>query len=208
MRVKVGEVELPQQGCVRYLGVKIDKDLTWKTHIDKVRHQCMAKLAAIRRAGTYLPCHIRKLLYQSFVLPHLDYRSVVWNSFSTTLTKRIERIQNYALRIMYRKPPLTSSESLRQTLGWTTLETRRKECYSTRSFAVLHTNQAPSYLCSRFTPNSGSTMQRLEGQLNCTYGNLELISTIRVLSFKVPRFIIICLRTSEKLYCIVLYCIV
>ena len=150
MQVKVGEVELPQQGCVRYLGVEIDKDLTWKTHIEKIRHQCMAKLAAIRRAGTYLPCHIRKLLYQSFVLPHC---SVVWNSCSTTLIKRIERIQNYALRIILRKPPLTSSESLRQTLGWTTLETRRKKVLLYQVHRCI-TNRAPSYLCSRFTPNS------------------------------------------------------
>ena len=52
-----------------------------------------------------------------------------------------------------RKPPLTSSESLRQTLGWTTLEMRRRNallCQVHRCF----TNQAPSYLCSKFTSNS------------------------------------------------------
>ena len=98
VRVKIGEVELQQQSCVRYLGVEIDRDLTWKAHIQKVYNQCMGKLAAIRRAGSYLPCHIRKLLYQAFVLPHLDYCSVVWNSCGATLGKRIERVQNYALR--------------------------------------------------------------------------------------------------------------
>lgn len=120
VRMKVGEVELQQQSCVRYLGVEIDRDLTWKAHIEKVRHQCMGKPAAIQRAGGYLPCNIRKVLYQSFVLPHLDYCSVVWNSCGVTLSKHIERVQNYALRLILRKPPLTSSDLLRQTLGWTT----------------------------------------------------------------------------------------
>ena len=153
VQMKVNEVELQQQDCVRYLGVEIDRDLTWKAHIERVHHQCMGKLAAIRRAGSYLPCHIRKLLYQAFVLPLLDYCSVVWHSCGATLAKRIERVQNYALRMILRKPPLTSSESLRQTLGWTTLEMRRRNallCQVHRCF----TNQAPSYLCSKFTSNS------------------------------------------------------
>jgi len=54
----------------------------------------MGKLAAIRRAGSYMPCHIRKLLYQAFILPHLDNCSVVWNGCGATLSKHVERIKN------------------------------------------------------------------------------------------------------------------
>ena len=86
VQVSVGDSKLQKQDCVKYLGVSIDKDLSWKTHIEQIRAQCMAKLAAIRQAGSYLPCHVRKLLYQSFVLPHLDYCSVVWNSCGTILS--------------------------------------------------------------------------------------------------------------------------
>ena len=113
----------------------------------------MGKLAVIRRARSYLPCHIRKLLYQSSVLPHLDYCSVVWNSCGATLAKSIERVQNYALRMILQKPPLTSSESLRQTLVWTTLETRRQNALLCQVHRCI-TNQAPSFLCSNFTSDS------------------------------------------------------
>ena len=40
----------------------IDRDLTWKVHIERMYRQCMGKMAVIRRAGSDLPCHIRKLL--------------------------------------------------------------------------------------------------------------------------------------------------
>ena len=113
----------------------------------------MGKLAAIQRAGAYLPCNTRKVLYQSFVLPHLDYCSVVWNYCGVTLGKRIETVQNYALRLILRKPPLTSSDLLRQTLGWTTLEVRRRHALLCQVHCCV-TNQAPSYLCSKFTSNS------------------------------------------------------
>ena len=79
----------------------------------------------IRPAGHHLPCHTRKLLYQTFVLPNLDYCSVVWNSCGVMLSNKLEQIQNYALRLILRKPPRTSSAELRVALGWTTLKTRR-----------------------------------------------------------------------------------
>ena len=35
VRVKVGEMDLERQKCVKYLGVEIDEDLSWKKHIEK-----------------------------------------------------------------------------------------------------------------------------------------------------------------------------
>ena len=52
MKVHVGEVELPKQEAVKYLGVVVDRHLNWKQHIDGVRKKSLACLASIRRAGT------------------------------------------------------------------------------------------------------------------------------------------------------------
>ena len=51
--------------------------------------------------GTELNKQLRKLLYQSFVLPNLDYCSVVWNPCGVVLSSKIERIQNYSLRLIF-----------------------------------------------------------------------------------------------------------
>lgn len=61
--IGVAGEELRHQDHIRYPGVDIDRDPTWKVHIDRMRQQCLAKLAVIRRSSAYLPCHIRKLLY-------------------------------------------------------------------------------------------------------------------------------------------------
>ena len=142
-----------------------------------MHRQCLAKQALIRRAGTYLPCNIRKLLYQALILPHLDllyqalilphldllyqalilphldYCSVVWSSCGITLSKRIERVQNYATRIILRKPPLTSSLELRQSLGWISLRERR-HCALLCQVHRCCSKQASPYLCSKFVLNS------------------------------------------------------
>ena len=117
-------------------------------HIDSVRKKCLAKLALIRRADHYLPCSIRKLLYLAIVLPHLDYCSVVWHSCGTTLSDRVERIQNYAMRMILQKPPTTRSHPLRQMLGWTTLHHRRHLAMLGKVHRCL-TNRADCKVCRK-----------------------------------------------------------
>jgi len=54
VRVQVKGSELRMQDSVKYLGVEIDHGLTWKTHIEKMRKQCKAKLSLIHRTSSYL----------------------------------------------------------------------------------------------------------------------------------------------------------
>ena len=118
-KVKV-HVELPKLEAVKYLGVIVDKELNWKQHIDRVYNKSLGCLPSIRRAGTYHSCSTKKMLYSSPVPPHLDYCSVVWNSCGAGQSNHIEQVQNCAMVLC--KPPCTSSDSLRQVLGWTTLK--------------------------------------------------------------------------------------
>ena len=55
--------------------------------MSNVRKKAFAAIGCIRRASQYLPGKIRKMLYNSLVLPHLDYCSTVWNSCNQTLSQ-------------------------------------------------------------------------------------------------------------------------
>ncbi len=120
INVSLDGTDIPQTDSVKYLGVTIDKDLNWKAHTEQVRRKSLAALSTIKRSSSFLPSNTRKLLFNSLVRPRLDYCSVVWHSCNSTISKRIERIQNYG------KPPRTSSSPLRDQLGWTTLQERRQ----------------------------------------------------------------------------------
>ena len=69
----------------------------------------------------FLPSNSRKMLYKAFIMPHLDYCQVLYNPCSRVLCEHLERIQNYAIRLITGNPPRTSSAPLRQNLGLTTL---------------------------------------------------------------------------------------
>ncbi len=111
---------------VKFLGVTVDNELNWKEHAIKIRRKCLASLAQLKRIFPVLPRRTRIMLYNSLVLPHLDYCSCVWNSCGATLQTKLERIQNYAMRLVTSAQPRTPSAQLRAELSWMTLQDRRK----------------------------------------------------------------------------------
>ncbi len=117
VKVHVGALELWKQNSVNYLGVTVDKHLCWHPHVDKVRRQCFGKIVAIRRASAYLPPLICRTLYLSFVLPNLEYCSVVWDRCGAALTCKLERVQNYALRVILKKPPGSNTVEMQNQLN-------------------------------------------------------------------------------------------
>ena len=106
------------------------------------------KIAAIRRASSYLPGHIRRTLYLSFVL--LEYCSVAWNNYGATLTSRLERVQHYALRVILNKPPRSNTEEMQSQLSLPSLSCRRKISTIMQVRRCL-SRHAPDCLCSKFT---------------------------------------------------------
>ncbi|XP_064405938.1 uncharacterized protein LOC135350976 [Halichondria panicea] len=153
INVSLDGTDIPQTDSVKYLGVTIDKDLNWKAHTEQVRRKSLAALSTIKRSSSFLPSNTRKLLFNSLVRPHLDYCSVVWHSCNSTISKRIERIQNYGMRVILGKPPRTSSSPLRDQLGWTTLQERRQRFMLTLVHRCL-LNLVPPYLKNKFKLNS------------------------------------------------------
>ena len=131
---KTGKINIQLKGesiketdSIKYLGVTVDRDLKWNSHISGVKKKASAGIACLRKISPSIPINTRKLLFNALVRPHLDYCSVVWHACSNKLKDRVESIQNYGMRVILGKPPRTPSSPLRSELGWTTLEQRREE---------------------------------------------------------------------------------
>ena len=91
-------------------------------------------------------------IYNALVLPHLDYCCVLWQGCGRALQQRVERIQNYGMRLICSKPPGTSSDELRKGLNWLPLG----KCREMFRLALVHRcihNQASTYLEKCFKTN-------------------------------------------------------
>ena len=79
-----------------------------------------------QKSQFYLPGYIRRTLYLSLVLPHLEYCSVVWNDCGATPTSRLEHVQNYALCVILNKPLRSNTEEMPSQLSLPSLSCRRE----------------------------------------------------------------------------------
>ena len=84
----------------RFLGVIIDNNLTWKYHCQKVQMSVARTLGILRKLKCILPSTILLNIYNTLILPHLQYGILAWgNSFQSNLNDKFV-LQKRALRII------------------------------------------------------------------------------------------------------------
>ena len=158
-------VSLEVESNLKFLGVTVDQELNWKEHVVGIRKRCLASLAQLKRIFPSLPIKTRIMLYNVLVLPHLDYCSCIWNSCGVDGRNKIERVQNYAMRLIMSAEPRTPSAELRSKLSWMTLQNRRNMQVISKVHRCLQ-NKAPHYLCSKFESNLNAKYRGTRGSAN------------------------------------------
>ena len=113
---------------VTYLGVVINKHLTWQDHIDYICNKINNKLSPLRRIKSCLPLEARLLFFNSYILPIFDYADVIWGDRgNVALMKQLQVLQNKAERITQDLPPRASATEALHNLRWKRLSRRRAE---------------------------------------------------------------------------------
>ncbi len=108
----------------KLLGVIIDKNLTWKFHINKTVISIYRSIALLRRIRKYLPHQTRITFYKSYIQPHIDYRNTVWGQ--SPYVNRIHILQKMVLRFIMNVPNLTHSGPLFHQCGVMPIQNRVK----------------------------------------------------------------------------------
>ena len=92
-----------------YLGIMLDENMSWKTHIAMVRNKLFRINGILHRLKYYFPPYILITLYKSLFTPDVNYGSLLWGQAGENLDKNqkksigtIElRTQNSELRILF-----------------------------------------------------------------------------------------------------------
>ena len=86
-----------------YLGVKLDKRLTWNVQISDTANKSTRKLAIMKKlAGSKWGANkkVLKQVYTGAVRPHMEYASSSWTTAAKTNTGKLDKIQNAGLRLI------------------------------------------------------------------------------------------------------------
>jgi hypothetical protein len=91
----------------RYLGVTLDKRLTWATQIDQVRKKASKRLGVLgtlltRRSGLSIRNGV--LLLRQLIRPMMHYAFPVWRSAARSLIRKLQALESKCLRIATSAP--------------------------------------------------------------------------------------------------------
>ncbi len=119
------------------LGVLLDNKLSFNDCISQVCCKACHQLNVLWRIGSFFEEATRLLIYKCFIKSHFDYCSLVLYHCGIGNSRKLERIQEHALRFVYDD---TSSdyEILLQTANISTLEFQWRHELATEMFKTLH----------------------------------------------------------------------
>ncbi|XP_065642744.1 uncharacterized protein LOC136074366 [Hydra vulgaris] len=112
----------------RDLGVMMQSNLKWTSHIDNGVGKSNQMLALIKQTFKYFDSNMANKIYTTFVRPHLEFTIQVWCPYLKQDILKLEKVQRRATKLVpaFKKMPY---EKRLQLLKLTALEERRLRGY-------------------------------------------------------------------------------
>lgn len=102
LKINVNGIVVKSTNSVKLLGLHIDNKLSFSDHISVLCKRVGKQVNALCRMARHLNESSLINIYNSFILANFNYGSIVWHLCGVTNTKKIEKLQERALRIIYR----------------------------------------------------------------------------------------------------------
>ena len=151
---------------LKSLGLIIDKHLSWSRHIDSKSKKISSAIGALKRIRPFVSMNTATQLYQALIQPHFDYCSSALDVSNATLSDKLQKLQNRAVRVITRSNCDTNAKSVLDRLSWDDLSTRRKKLKAVLMFLTIK-GPAPPYLQNLYTfRNTNYNMRNAENKLN------------------------------------------
>lgn len=96
----VDDSHLEEVDSTRFLGMYLDRGLTWEDHVDHICSRVASGIYALRNLSQYCSLEVLKMAYFGLVYAHLSYGIRVWGSCAKHRFERVFRLQKKAIRII------------------------------------------------------------------------------------------------------------
>lgn len=148
-------IQIPISSEVKYLGVLIDKRLTWGPHIKSKRKILNSRLHLLRPIlKSKLPFHTKIIIYKSLLRPIWAYAIQIWGCAKPSQIRTLQAFQCITLRIISSAPWYVPNSTLQndfkiETVNQLATKHYKKfhsklQCHSNPLIAELASNSLPS----------------------------------------------------------------
>ncbi|KAK7097474.1 hypothetical protein V1264_004447 [Littorina saxatilis] len=130
LQLTINNQAIPQEDTPTYLGIKLDKKLTWNPHIKEKEKRATRRLSIMKKlAGTKwgASSNILRQVYTGHVRPVMEYGAAAWATAAKSNTSRLNKVQNASMRIITGGLKTTPIHALEATTRLPSLDHRREE---------------------------------------------------------------------------------
>ena len=112
IQIKIGENKIELKKSTKYLGLHLQADLKWQTHINYILNKLNRYIPLFYNIRGYLNKFQKLVIYNALIFPVINYAIELYGCSATTFLKQIQITQNRLLKILFRKPFRYSTNSL------------------------------------------------------------------------------------------------
>jgi hypothetical protein len=169
--ITFGKQSLDSQSVVTYLGIQVDRNLNWDSHLVYLNRKVGPKLHLMRRLSTFLPESLLSQIYTTYLQPVVEYAATVWGYCSDKNLHIINRLQGLAARICTKNYDFVNvrSAELITNLKWKTFKERRDFLMASLMHKCIY-GKAPFYLTSNLNLVSDVAIRNTRGS-----GGMDLL---------------------------------
>ena len=110
--MKINEYKIKRENSIKFLGVLLDENLSWKDHIKYTENKIAKNIGILFKAKPYLTTKCMLSLYYSYIHSFVTYGNIAWASTHTTYLQKIAGKQKHAIRIIFNKKRFESTREI------------------------------------------------------------------------------------------------
>ena len=96
---KIDNIPLDQKESTKFLGITIDKNLSWNQHLRNLSSKIAKGIGVLYKMKYLLPERTLLSLYNTLILPYIIYCNIAWGNCSKSKLDNILLLQKKAVRI-------------------------------------------------------------------------------------------------------------
>ena len=101
MKICIQNSTLSCEETVKLLGIEIDYQLNFDIHISSICRKASQQLNILKRLGRYLDRLSKLTIFHTFILSNFNFCPLVWHFCNDKNSKKLEKVQERALRFVY-----------------------------------------------------------------------------------------------------------
>lgn len=150
INIKINNDRLIHESRIKYLGVMLDSELTFRPHADYIMRKFSQRVGFIYRVGRNLSMYTKYLMYNCLAAPYLKFCSALLYNLPNYKINEFQVIQNRALRTILKCNRYTPVKLMLNVAN--VMSVKQGIIYDVYVFLYkLRNKLLPAYICDKVT---------------------------------------------------------